>query len=191
MFLLYSMRFWILFWGFTILTNVTDASDAKFRVCDPSRLSRSCRFQHCRVFAHRVSKMPLRRMWEDAEMRKRLHLPSSGFFQYCGSKMNCSRQCCEAGWLAQFIFLLASTPAVATLQFPEGSDIKGGKVSAHFNLYCYRVPFQCFNFVTFLVNNLFVVKKTLRTHEACPARTQSLVNMFHIIVSKQTIKTII
>ena len=87
------------------------------------------------------------------------NLPSSGFFQYCGSKMNCSRQCCEAGWLAQFIFLLASTPAVATLQFPEGSDIKGGKVSAHFNLYCYRVPFQCFNFVTFLVNNLFVVKK--------------------------------
>ena len=50
--------------GFTILTNVTDA---KFRVCDPSRLSRSRRFQRWRVFAFRVVKMLSRRGRKDAK----------------------------------------------------------------------------------------------------------------------------
>ena len=50
-----------------LLTNVTDASDAKFCVCDPSRLSRSRRFQRWRVFAFRVVKMLSRRGREDAK----------------------------------------------------------------------------------------------------------------------------
>ena len=49
----------------------------KFRVCDTSRLSRSCLFQHCRVIAHPVSKMPSRRMHKDAITFKCLRLPSS------------------------------------------------------------------------------------------------------------------
>ena len=53
--------------GWTILTNVTDASDAKFRVCDPSRLSQSRRFQRWRVFAFRVLKMISRWGHEDAK----------------------------------------------------------------------------------------------------------------------------
>ena len=45
--------------GFTLLRK------AKFRVRDTSRLLCSRIFHHCRVFANRVSKMPLRRMRED------------------------------------------------------------------------------------------------------------------------------
>ena len=41
------------------------------------RLSRSRLFQHCRVFAHCVTKMPSRRMRKDAKTKKRLRLPSS------------------------------------------------------------------------------------------------------------------
>ena len=43
--------------GFTILPNVTDASDMKFRVCDLSRLSGLRRFQQWHVFALHVVKM--------------------------------------------------------------------------------------------------------------------------------------
>ena len=52
---------------------------AKFPVWDMLRLprSRSRLFQHCRVFAHCVTKMPSRRIHEDAKTRKRLRLPSS------------------------------------------------------------------------------------------------------------------
>ena len=39
------------------------------------RLSRMRRFQHWRVFAHLVSKMPLRRMREDAKAQIHSHLP--------------------------------------------------------------------------------------------------------------------
>ena len=45
--------------GFTLLRKV------KFSVRDTSRLLCSRIFHHCRVFANRVSKMPLRRMRED------------------------------------------------------------------------------------------------------------------------------
>ena len=44
-----------------------------------SRLSRSRHFQDCRVFAHRVGKIPLRRMRENLRV---CPLPSSAVF-YC------------------------------------------------------------------------------------------------------------
>ena len=52
--------------GFTILPNVTDASDMKFRVCDLSRLLRLRRFQQWRVFAFCVVKMLLCQGRKDA-----------------------------------------------------------------------------------------------------------------------------
>ena len=85
----------------TILTNVTDASDAKFRVCDPSRLSRSRRFQRWRVFAFRVVKMLSRRGREDAKTRTRSRLPSSDDTQGLGE--------CDWGQMAQSdIFILVN-----------------------------------------------------------------------------------
>ena len=63
--------------GFTILTNVTDTSDPKFCVCDPSLLSLLHHFQWQCVFALCVIKMLSRRGREDSKMRKRSHLPSS------------------------------------------------------------------------------------------------------------------
>ena len=63
--------------GFTILTDVTDTSDPKFCVCDPSRLSLLRHFQWQCVFALCVIKMLSHRGREDSKMRKRSHLPSS------------------------------------------------------------------------------------------------------------------
>ena len=51
----------------------------KFCVCDASRLLRSRLFQHCCVFSHCVTKMPSRRMQEDAKTQKPSRLPSSGY----------------------------------------------------------------------------------------------------------------
>ena len=47
--------------GFSILSNVTDASDTKFRVSDPSRLSRLLCFQRWHIFTFRIIKMLSRR----------------------------------------------------------------------------------------------------------------------------------
>ena len=57
---------------------------AEFRVYDTSRL-----YQHWRVFVHRVSQMPSRRMREYAKTRKRSRMPSSTDFLMVGSQ-NCT-----------------------------------------------------------------------------------------------------
>ena len=63
------------YWG-SLLCRDYRLNYAKFCVCDMSRLSRLRLFQHCCIFAHCVTKMPLRRKRTDAKTQKRKNICS-------------------------------------------------------------------------------------------------------------------
>ena len=58
---------WVDFWVLYILSRLYTLKYAKFCICDMSRLLRLCLYQQSCVFAHCVTKMPSRRMREDAK----------------------------------------------------------------------------------------------------------------------------